>query len=64
VAVVEILSFDDELDEILARGGSKADLKAKAIEKGFKSMKDDGIIKILEGVTTLESLSRVVDVNK
>ncbi|MBU0800862.1 MAG: Flp pilus assembly complex ATPase component TadA [Alphaproteobacteria bacterium] len=64
IAVVEILSFDDDLDEVLARNGSKAELKAKAIEKGFKSMKDDGIIKILEGVTTLESLSRVVDVNK
>jgi general secretion pathway protein E/type IV pilus assembly protein PilB len=64
IAVVEILYFDDDLDEILARGGTKADLKAKAIERGFKSMKDDGIIKILDGVTTLESLASVVDINK
>ncbi len=63
-AVVEILSFDEELDEIVANGGSKADIKAAAIEKGFKSMKDDGILKILEGVTTLEALAKVVDVNK
>lgn len=62
--VVEILSMDDELDEILARNGSKGELKAKAYEKGFKSMKDDGIIKILEGITTLESLASVVDVRK
>lgn len=63
-AVVEILSFDDELDELVAQNVSKADLKKKAVEKGFKSMKDDGILKILEGVTTLEALSRVVDVRK
>lgn len=63
-AVVEILSFDEELDEVIANGGSKADLKTTAVQKGFKSMKDDGILKILEGVTTLEALARVVDVNK
>ena len=63
-AVVEILTFDEEMDEILASGASKADLKNKAKEKGFKSMKDDGILKILEGITTLEALSRVVDINK
>ena len=64
VAVAEILLLDEELDEIIANGGNKAELKNRAIEKGFKSMKDDGILKILEGVTTLESLATVVDVNK
>lgn len=63
-AVVEILSFDEDMDEILAAGASKGALKAKAKEKGFKSMKDDGILKILEGVTSLDALARVVDVNK
>lgn len=64
VAVVEILSFDEELDEVVAQNKSKADLRKKAIEKGFKSMRDDGIVKILEGVTTLESVSKVVDMRK
>ncbi|NCT40748.1 MAG: type II/IV secretion system protein, partial [Alphaproteobacteria bacterium] len=63
-AVVEILMFDEELDELLARGESKADIKALAVKKGFKSMKDDGIIKVLEGKTSLEALAKVVDVNK
>lgn len=64
VAVVEILLFDEELDEIVARGESKAELKTAAVKKGFKSMKDDGILKILEGVTSLEALARVVDLRK
>jgi len=63
-AVVEILMFDEEMDELLARGESKADIKALAVKKGFKSMKDDGIIKVLEGATSLEALAKVVDVNK
>ncbi len=59
-AVVEILSFDEEMDELLAGGANKAELKQLAVKKGFKSMKDDGILKVLEGVTTLEALSKVV----
>jgi general secretion pathway protein E/type IV pilus assembly protein PilB len=64
IAVAEILFFDDELDELLARGQSKADLKVLAVKKGFKSMKDDGILKVLEGVTDLKALADVVDINK
>lgn len=64
VAVAEILLFDEEMDEVVARTGTKAELKAMAVEKGFKSMKDDGILKILEGITTLDALSKVVDIHK
>lgn len=64
IAVAEILFFDDDLDLLLARGESKADLKALAVKKGFKSMKDDGILKVLEGITDLQALSKVVDIHK
>jgi type IV pilus assembly protein PilB len=63
-AVVEILTFDEELDELLASGANKAELRALAVKKGFKSMKDDGILKVLEGVTSLDALAKVVDVRR
>lgn len=61
IALAEILTFDEELDEIISRGGTKAELKRKAVEKGFKSMKDDAILKILEGTTSYESAASCVD---
>ncbi len=64
VAVAEVLLFDEEMDEVLARGGTKADLKEIAVAKGFKNMRDDAMLKILEGRTTFEAVSKVVDVNK
>ena len=64
VGVVEILLFDEELDAVLAQNGSKAELKTVALKKGFKSMKDDGILKVLEGVTSLEALAKVVDLRR
>ncbi|MBX2835090.1 MAG: Flp pilus assembly complex ATPase component TadA [Micavibrio sp.] len=63
IAVVEILTFDDELNELLAQGANKAQLKNLAVKKGFKSMKDDGILKVLEGITSIEAVSKVVDMN-
>jgi general secretion pathway protein E/type IV pilus assembly protein PilB len=64
VALVEILLFDEELDELLARNESKAELKAVALKKGFKSMKDDGILKVLDGMTDISAISKVVDLTK
>ncbi len=64
VAVVEILTFDEEMDELIANSASKAELKNKAFEKGFKSMRDDGMLKILEGITDFAAISRVVDIRK
>lgn len=64
VAVAEILSFDDELNELVADNKSKAEIRNRALEKGFKSMKDDGVLKVLDGVTSLEALARVVDINQ
>lgn len=61
IAMAEILTFDEELDEIISRGGNKIELKRKAVEKGFKSMRDDAILKIIEGVTSFESASSCVD---
>ncbi|NCO02962.1 MAG: Flp pilus assembly complex ATPase component [Alphaproteobacteria bacterium] len=64
VAVAEVLLFNEAMDEVLAKGGMKAELKDLAIENGFKSMKDDGILKILEGKTDFAGLAKVVDVTK
>jgi type IV pilus assembly protein PilB len=61
IALAEILTFDEELDEIIASNGTKQELKRRAVEKGFKSMKDDAILKIMEGVTSYESAASCVD---
>jgi type IV pilus assembly protein PilB len=63
IAVVEILTFDEEMDQLLALSATKAEFKACATKKGFKSMKDDGILKVLEGVTSLDALSKVVSLS-
>ena len=63
-ALAEILMFNDEMDDIVADGGTKADMMHKARESGFQNMAADGIIKILEGLTSIEAVSKVVDIEK
>jgi len=45
---------------IAARAGGK-ELRDAARRAGMKSMRDDGLSKILQGLTTLEEVNRVVD---
>lgn len=61
IAVAEILVMDEDLDTIIAENGHKSQLKAKAKEKGFKGMADDGVEKVLQGETTIQVLMDAVD---
>lgn len=64
VAIAEILLMDEDLDEIIARGGTKVELKRAAQQKGFKNMRDDGILKILEGITSIEEVAASVHIHR
>lgn len=63
ISIAEILLFDEEIDEVIASEGNKSDLMRVAKQNNFKSMKDDGIIKVLEGVTSLEEIAKRVSLN-
>ena len=63
LALVEILTFDSELDDVLARKGSQSELLRTALSKGFKTLIDVGTERILEGSSSLEEITRVVDLS-
>lgn len=61
LSVMEVLKMDADLDELIANRATTRELLKHAIANGFKTMADDGIRRILQGDTTIEELSRVVD---
>jgi len=63
LALVEILTFDSEMDEVLARRGSQSDLLRTALSKGFKPLIEVGTDRVLDGSSSLEEISRVVDLS-
>jgi len=63
LALVEILTFDSEMDEVLAKRGSQSDLLRTALSKGFKPLIEVGTDRVLDGSSSLEEISRVVDLS-
>ena len=57
--IFEIFLVDDEMERFILKNPSIADLRKRAIEKGMITMKQDGLIKVLEGITTIEEVERV-----
>ena len=63
-ALIELLKFDRDIDELIARNATQRELSTLAQSKGFKSLGDVGVERVLSGLTTLEEISRVVDITE
>jgi type IV pilus assembly protein PilB len=58
VALIEVMHIDDEIRELILSGGTAIDIKRKANEAGMISLRRSGLIKIKDGVTTIEEVVR------
>ncbi len=61
MAIMELLRIDTDLDSMIARRAHLDELRDVARQKGFVTLAEDGIRRVLEGVTSLGEVSRVVD---
>ncbi len=61
MAIVELLRIDAEMDALIARRAHLDELKTVAVNKGFTTLAEDGVRRILEGYTSLEEVMRVID---
>ncbi len=61
MVIMELLRIDDEMDALIARRAYLDELSALANKKGFVSLAQDGLRKVLVGTTSLDELMRVVN---
>lgn len=59
IAIHEILIPDDEIKELIINGAPAQEIRKVALSKGFQTLKQDGIIKVLWGETTLKQVLAV-----
>jgi type IV pilus assembly protein PilB len=59
VALYEVMPVREELKKMIIEGASAIDLKKKSISLGIKTLRDSGIVKVMDGVTTIEEVLRV-----
>lgn len=61
IALMELLHFDADIDEMIARRATPREIKKTAVSKGFRVLADIGAARVVEGVTSIDEISRVVD---
>lgn len=63
IAIFEAVFMDSAIETILRSKPSEREVYQAARPQGIPSMQEDGIIKVLRGVTSMEELKRVVDLD-
>jgi len=59
VAVIELLTISPEISELIMKRTDSNVIKGMAIKEGFKTLKEDGIEKIAQGITTVEEITKL-----
>ena len=59
VGIYEILFIDEIMEKLIGGSPSHQDISAAAKKSGFVSMRQDGLMRVLEGLTTLNEVDRI-----
>jgi type II secretory ATPase GspE/PulE/Tfp pilus assembly ATPase PilB-like protein len=62
VGIFEILALNEDIRELIVSKASSEKIQKVAVEMGMVIMKEDGITKIINGLTTIEEITRILDV--
>ena len=61
ISIAEAIDINEELREMINNDDQELNLEAVKKTEDFISVKQDGIIKVLQGVTTMEEILRVIE---
>jgi type IV pilus assembly protein PilB len=61
VAIMELFKMDGEIDELIARRATGREIREAARRTGFRTLAEDAVARVLGGETSLDEISRVVD---
>jgi general secretion pathway protein E len=58
--VAEMMNISESISEQIAQNASQHDIKATALNEGMRTLKDDGCKKIMNGITSVDELIRIL----
>jgi type IV pilus assembly protein PilB len=59
IGIFEVLPITERIGKLILERASAADIEKQAKEEGMIPLKQDGYLKITEGITTVEEVLRV-----
>jgi type IV pilus assembly protein PilB len=60
IGIFQYMQMNDELENLTSKKASRDELEAVALRTGMRSLWDDGMDKVVAGLTSVEELARVV----
>ena len=57
--IFEAIEVDEDIQKMIVNHATAGEIMKMAVEKGVVTMRQDGILKVLSGVTTLDEVNRV-----
>ena len=64
IGIFEAIKTDEAIEKIIPENPSEREIKKIAKTQGILSMRQDGVVKILNGITSITEVSSVVDLNE
>ncbi len=64
MGIFEAILADEAIEKIVLENPSEREIRRAAAPQNILSMKQDGVIKVLQGTTSMAELSRVIDLEK
>ncbi len=61
IGIFETIYNDASIEEIIPNNPSEREIKKIAEKQGYLNMKEDGMVKVLKGITSFEEVGSVVD---
>ncbi len=61
--IFEVLLVDDAIRELILKKASSEEIKKAAVKAGMKTLRDDGLLKVMEGKTSLDEVLRVTQLD-
>lgn len=61
IGIFEAIVIDEKIEALILKSPSETEILDAAKEQGILNMKQDGILKVIKGATSLEELQRVVE---
>lgn len=60
--IYEAITMDEEIEKVVKENPSEREISKAAAHQNLLTLKQDGILKVLNGVTTLDELNRMIDI--
>ncbi|MEX2365476.1 MAG: ATPase, T2SS/T4P/T4SS family, partial [Pseudohongiellaceae bacterium] len=60
-SIIEVLRISSEMDDLIAQRAPTRDIRNLALEQGFHPLAEDASRRVIDGTTSMDEISRVVD---